>query len=50
MTIIELNIAGLHVTRSGSDFTREAFKRMWQRKSWRPAHLRPRQAPERSAA
>ena len=26
MTIIELNIAGLHVTRSGPDFTREAFK------------------------
>lgn len=32
MTIIEVNIAGLHVTRSGPDFTRDAFKKSWQRK------------------
>jgi hypothetical protein len=59
MTIIELNIAGLHVTRSRPDFTREAFKRSWQRNcrefrrksaQWRPAPLRTRPASERPAA
>jgi hypothetical protein len=54
MTIIELNIAGLHVTGS-----RAAFKRSWQRNfrvlkrksaQWRPVHMRPRHAPQRSAA
>jgi hypothetical protein len=58
MTIIELNIAGLHVT--GSSAT---FKKSWgsslqrncralRRKSaqWRPVYPRPRHASEHSAA
>lgn len=59
MTIIELNIAGLHVTRSGPDFTREALMKSWQRNCrefrrksahWRPAYRRPRPTSERPAA
>ena len=59
MTIIELNIAGLHVTRPAP--SRRALKRSWQRNyralrrnvktvSWLPAQIRPRQASERPAA
>lgn len=58
MTIIELNIAGLHLTRSTP--SRKTVKRSWQRNyrtwrqtvrtgQWRAAHGRARQA-ERSAA
>jgi hypothetical protein len=61
MTTIELNIAGLHVTGSTPDVTREALKQSWQRNcralrqsvknaNWRPAQLRPRHAAERPAA
>ena len=49
MTIIELNIAGLHVTGSSA-----AFKRSWQRNyralKRRSTHWRPRHVPQRSAA
>jgi hypothetical protein len=31
MTIIELNIAGYHVTHKGPDFTRTAFRQNWSR-------------------
>ncbi|HZQ32414.1 MAG TPA: hypothetical protein VFB19_11840 [Mycobacterium sp.] len=58
MTIIELNIAGLHLTRSTP--SRKAVKRSFQRNcrtwrqtvrtgQWRTSHVRARQA-ERSAA
>jgi hypothetical protein len=61
MTIFELNIAGLHVTGSTPDVTREAVKKSWQRSRralrrsvknanlW-PAQLRLRHAAERPAA
>jgi hypothetical protein len=53
MTIIELNIAGLHVTGSTPDVTREALKQSWQRNCRalrRTAQLRLRHAAERPAA
>jgi hypothetical protein len=55
MTIIELNIAGLHVTRTAPDFSRDVFKRSCQslRRNvahWPAAHLRTRRAADRSAA
>jgi hypothetical protein len=61
MTIIELNIAGLQVTGSTPDLTREVVKRSWQRNcralrqsvknaNWRPTQLRLRHAAERPAA
>ncbi|HEY7050526.1 MAG TPA: hypothetical protein VH496_00110 [Mycobacterium sp.] len=56
MTIIELNIAGLHLTRSTP--SRRAVKRSWHRncQTWRQnrnapwTQLRGRQATERPAA
>jgi hypothetical protein len=54
MTIVELNIAGLHVTGSPA-----ALRRSWQRNCrafkcksahWRPVSMRPRHASEHSAA
>jgi len=54
MTIIELNIVGLHMTGSGV-----AFKRSWRRNcqalrrksaQWRPVQLRARPAAEQPAA
>jgi hypothetical protein len=56
MTIIELNIAGLHITHSAP--SRRAIKRSWQRnyRAWRQnvhwpvAVPRPRAAPDSSAA
>jgi hypothetical protein len=55
MTIIELNIAGLHVTRSAPGFSREVFKRSYRAlrhnvAHWPAAHIRTRRAPDRSAA
>lgn len=55
MTIIELNIAGLHVTRSAPDFSREVFKQSCRAlrrnvSHWPATHLRTRRAADRSAA
>jgi hypothetical protein len=55
MTIIELNIAGLRVTRSAPDFSREVFKQSYRalRRNvahWPAAHIRTRRSPDRSAA
>ena len=56
MTIIELNIVGLHLTRTAPDFTREAFAQSWRRLlatagnvHW-PIDHRSRDAADRSAA
>ncbi|MDT5012835.1 MAG: hypothetical protein QOH57_4452 [Mycobacterium sp.] len=58
MTIIELNIAGLHVTRSAP--SRAEVKQSWQRRrafgrngrwaGWSATHLRSRQPADRRAA
>jgi hypothetical protein len=49
MTIIELNIAGMHVTGSSERFTR-SWHRNYRALKRMSTHWRPRHAPQRSAA
>jgi hypothetical protein len=57
MTIIELNIVGLHLTRTAPDFTRDALSRSWRKlvgsvghAHWPSAHFGSRDAVHPPAA